>query len=225
MRCEELRWAEVDARTQAGSYKAQSHRSGVKLKAAREEVKRVRRTAKNTLALEAEVKRLRALLRDAGVDPRKRVTVTSLRMDVAHLRDELGTQKQKNRQLEKQKAALEKRKAALEKEVEALRSTGSVLSGALYGSRSERQKKPGSTRPRGQQQGKPGHGRTARPNSRRRRSVTIRPRMRACVPAAAHRMSPMAIGSPSSSRSRPMSAGSFEGAGARPATVTACLAK
>ena len=163
-RCEELRWAEVDARTQAGSYKAQSHRSGVKLKAAREEVKRVRRTAKNTLALEAEVERLRALLRDAGVDPRKRATVTSLRMDVARLRDELGTQKQKNRRLEKQNTALEQQKAALEKEVEALRSTRSVLSGALYGSRSERQKKPKSDRPRGQQKGKPGHGRTARPD-------------------------------------------------------------
>ena len=41
-----------------------------------------------------------------------------------------------------------------------MRSTRSVLSKALYGSRSERQKKPGTGRKRGQQRGAAGHGRT-----------------------------------------------------------------
>ena len=156
-RCEELRWAEVDARAQAGSYKGLLDRCREKLEATRDELKRVCRTAKNALGLEAEVERLQSLLRDAGVDPRKRATVISLRMEVARLTAELGTEQEKTRQLEQQKAALEK-------EVEALRSTRSVLSKALYGSRSEQQKKPKSDRPRGQQKDKPGHGRTARPD-------------------------------------------------------------
>ena len=156
-RCEELRWAEVDARAQAGSYKGLLDRCREKLEAIRDELKRVCRTAKNALGLEAEVERLQSLLKDAGVDPRKRATVISLRMEVARLTAELGTEQEKTRQLEQQKAALEK-------EVEALRSTRSVLSKALYGSRSEQQKKPKSDRPRGQQKDKPGHGRTARPD-------------------------------------------------------------
>ena len=156
-RCEELRWAEVDARAQAGSYKGLLDRCREKLEATRDELKRVCRTAKNALGLEAEVERLQSLLRDAGVDPRKRATVISLRMEVARLTAELGTEQEKTRRLEQQKAALEK-------EVEALRSTRSVLSKACTAPGSEQQKKPKSDRPRGQQKDKPGHGRTARPD-------------------------------------------------------------
>ena len=51
----------------------------------------------------------------------------------------------------------------LEDELARLRSTGAVLSRALYGRKSEQQNKPRSERKRGQQRGAPGHGRTQRP--------------------------------------------------------------
>ena len=44
-----------------------------------------------------------------------------------------------------------------------LRATGAVLSRALFGRKSEKQETPRSGRPRGQQRGAPGHGRTQRP--------------------------------------------------------------
>ena len=155
-RCEALRLAEIEARSQAGSYKGLLEQCRAKLNAVREELRRVCRTAKDALAVQAERDRLARLLHDAGVDTRKRATVTSLRIDVARLSRELVKEKEKNRQLEEHKAALEQ-------EVETLRSTRSVLSGALFGSRSEQQNKPGSARARGQHKGKPGHGRNARP--------------------------------------------------------------
>ena len=155
-RCEALRLAEIEARRRAGSYQGLLEQCRAKLNAVREELKRVCRTAKDALAVQAERDRLARLLNDAGVDTRKRATVTSLRIDVGRLSGELAKEKEKNRQLEEHKAALEQ-------EVETLRSTRSVLSGALFGSRSEQQNKPGSARARGQPKGKPGHGRSARP--------------------------------------------------------------
>ena len=155
-RCEALRLAEIEARSRAGAYKGLFERCRAKLHAAREELARVCRSAKHALELEAHRDRLARLLDAAGVDARKRATVTSLRIEVARLRGELDQEKENSRQLEAQKTALER-------EVETLRSTRSVLSGALYGSRSEQQNKPRSGRARGQPKGKPGHGRTARP--------------------------------------------------------------
>ena len=66
-RAEELRWAEVDSRSRAGSLKWQLDRCRNKLKAAVEETKDVRRTAKNALSLQAEVTRLEKLLSEAGI--------------------------------------------------------------------------------------------------------------------------------------------------------------
>ena len=67
-RCEELRRAELASRSRAGSLKSQLDASRNKLKAAAEEIREVRRTAKNALALQAEVTRLEKLLSEAGVD-------------------------------------------------------------------------------------------------------------------------------------------------------------
>ena len=85
-RCEELRQAEREARSRAGTLKWNFDKSRDKLKAAAEEVKEVRRTAKNALGLQAEVTRLEKLLAQAGVCSSKRSTIMSLRMEVAHLR-------------------------------------------------------------------------------------------------------------------------------------------
>ena len=75
-RCEELRRAEVDARARAGSLQWQADSNRAKLKAAREETKDVRRTAKNALALQAEVTRLEKLLSEAGIEPARRRPIT-----------------------------------------------------------------------------------------------------------------------------------------------------
>ena len=86
-RCEELRQAEREARSRAGTLKWNLDKSRDKLKAAAEEVKEVRRTAKNALGLQAEVTRLEKLLAQAGFCSSKRSTIMSLRMEVAHLRE------------------------------------------------------------------------------------------------------------------------------------------
>ena len=79
----------------------------------------------------------------------------SLRKKNAELRAEA-------RDLKDENAALAARVEKLEGDLDKLRSTRSVLSKALYGSRSERQKRPGTGRKRGQQRGGAGHGRTQR---------------------------------------------------------------
>ena len=88
-RAEELLVAERAARSLAGSLKWNLDKSRDKLKAAVEEVKAVRRTAKDALFYQSKVARLEKLLSEAGVDSRKRSTITSLRMEVFRLRQDL----------------------------------------------------------------------------------------------------------------------------------------
>ena len=88
-RCEEQRRAEQDARSRAGSLKWQLDKSRDKLKAANEEVKEVRRAAKDALFHQSEVARLEKLLSQAGVESSKRSTIMSLRMEVFRLREAL----------------------------------------------------------------------------------------------------------------------------------------
>ena len=88
-RAEELRRAEVDSRSRTGSLKWQLDKSRNKLKAAVEETKEVRRTAKDALFFRAEVARLEKLLSEAGVESSRRSTIMSLRMEVVRLREAL----------------------------------------------------------------------------------------------------------------------------------------
>ena len=135
-RAEELRRAEVDSRARAGSLKWQLDTCRNKLKAASEETKEVRRAAKDALFFQAEVARLEKLLSQAGVESSKRSTIMSLRMEVARLG--------------KAVKASQARAESLEGQLAKLRATGSVLSKALYGRKSEQQEKPRSGRKRGQ---------------------------------------------------------------------------
>ena len=148
-RAEQRRRAEVDSRARAGSLKWQLDTCRNKLKAASEETKEVRRAAKDALFFQAEVARLETLLSQAGVESSKRSTIMSLRMEVARLRTALQ--------------ASQARTESLEGQLARLRATGTVLSKALYGRKSEQQEKPRSGRKRGQQRGGAGHGRTQRP--------------------------------------------------------------
>ena len=88
-RAEELIQAERAARSQASSLKSQLDKSRNKLKAAVEEVKEVRRAAKDALFLRSEVERLETLLSQAGVESSRRSTIVSLRMEVFQLREAL----------------------------------------------------------------------------------------------------------------------------------------
>ena len=185
-------------------------------------MKEVRRTAKDALFHQSEVARLEKLLTEAGVDSRKRGTITSPRMEVLRLRqdlrspeaardtaavraskaaptpkpdkgtvatlrrevdsltrknarlhkalerarernDELATLRKANDLQGKKIEALRARNAGLEARIARLQSTRSALSQALFGSKSQKQKREGTGRKRGQQRGAPGHGRTPRP--------------------------------------------------------------
>ena len=88
--------------------------------------------------------------------------VESLRQRNARLRTEVRELRAEGAALEAEAGTLASRVETLEAQVEKLRSTRSVLSRALFGSRSEKQKKAGTGRTRGQQPGAPGHGRTRR---------------------------------------------------------------
>ena len=103
-RAEELRWAEVDARGRAGSLKWQLDRCRNKLKAAVEETKDVRRTAKNALSLQAEVTRLEKLLSEASIEPAKRRPTTKADKERRRLRTTLE-------RAENQKATIESLRA------------------------------------------------------------------------------------------------------------------
>lgn len=92
-RCEELLVAERTARSLAGSLKSILDKSRNKLKSAVEEVKEVRRAAKDALFYQSEVARLEKLLSEAGVESSKRSTIMSLRMEVFRLREASQTPK------------------------------------------------------------------------------------------------------------------------------------
>ena len=105
-RVEELRRAEIDARSRAGTLKWQLDASRTKLEAAVEENKQVRRTAKDALSLEAEVARLTKLLAEAGVDTGKRGSVISLRQNVRRLRNDIDSLREENKRLAKEAVRL-----------------------------------------------------------------------------------------------------------------------
>ena len=93
-------------------------------------------------------------------------TVGDLRKALSRSRRQKTTIKslgQDNARLHRAVRKLETRKAALESQLARLRATGTTLSKALFGRRSEQQEKPRSERKRGQQRGAAGHGRTQRP--------------------------------------------------------------
>ena len=143
------RRAAVHERSQAGFWKSVAERRGKALAAVSSDLSALQRSLKDVRALEAEVARLRRLLDDAHVDPRKRGTNTALRMAFGKLRAA--------------HADAEARIVHLERENASLRETRETLSKAAFGRKSEQQTKPRSARKRGQQRGAKGHGRTQRP--------------------------------------------------------------
>ena len=149
-RAEELRRGEIGWRAKARSWRRQFEIGRDKLAAARAELREVRRAAREALSLRAEVGRLKRLLSEAGMDSRKRSTIASLRMEVETGRTRIGE---------------------LEAELAKLRANRAVHAKARFGRKSERRERAGSDRPRGQQAGVAGHGRTPRPGLEERAEV------------------------------------------------------
>ena len=145
---EERRWEVVRTRNALHGLRTVFERNREKLAGARAELLAVRRAAKTTLRLQAEVARQGGLLKAVSVDPRKRGTMAGLRMENGRLRGEL-----------EEKIVHVKK---LEAEVAKLRSTRATLSKTVFGRNSEKTGLTRTGRCRGQQAGGTGHGRTQR---------------------------------------------------------------
>ena len=153
-RTEELKSAELSARTDAGYWKWQFEAARRKRAEAVEDAGQARRAAK---ALRREVARMQAASAAADADLRKALA-RSRRRKAA-----LDAATKENARLRRTAKTLRRRTASQEAEIARLRATRAVHSKALYGRRSEKRERPGTGRPRGQVRGVPGHGRTPRP--------------------------------------------------------------
>ena len=78
-RAEELRWAEVASRSDAGSWKSRFEACRRRLSEAVEETKEARRAARDVPSLQAEVARLETLLSEAGIGSNESSTTEALR--------------------------------------------------------------------------------------------------------------------------------------------------
>ena len=91
-RAEELRWAEVAARSDGGSWKSRFKACRRRLSEAVEETKEAHRTARDVPSLQAEVARLETLLSEAGIASAFD-TAGALRKENARLRKALAASK------------------------------------------------------------------------------------------------------------------------------------
>ena len=158
----------IEARSRAGALAAIHRQNKAKLEAARAEIRELRRQAKEPLRAAAEAARLRRLLEQMSVDPRRRSTIASLRQENGELRRELEALREANAVLRqalegpRESGRLARRIAALEQQLRALKTMRSNDTRHRFGDRSERQARAASPRRRGQQPGCPGPGRTPR---------------------------------------------------------------
>ena len=130
------------------------------------------------ISLRREVARLRKAVAGAQVQADaelRKALRRSRRQQTA-----LNALTKENARLRRTAKASQGRVGTLEAELSKLRATAAVLSGTLYGRRSEKQETPRCGHRRGQRSGAPGHGRTPRPG--------IEERLEVHAPAAAARV-------------------------------------
>ena len=89
-RCEELRQAEVSARSGAGYWKWHFKSCRRRLSEAAEETKELRSAARDVPSLRAQVARLEALLSELGAQSSEAATIEALSKEVARLHDALA---------------------------------------------------------------------------------------------------------------------------------------
>ena len=89
-RCEELRWAEVAARSDAGSWKSRFKSCRRRLSEAEEEAKELRNAARDVPSLRVRVARLEALLAELAAQSSEAATIEALSKEVARLQNALA---------------------------------------------------------------------------------------------------------------------------------------
>ena len=114
-RAEELRWAEVAARSDSGSWRSRFKACRRRLSEAVEETKEARRTARDVPSLQAEVARLETLLSEAGVESNEDSTIEALRKENARLRKALAGSEAREGAIGRRRAETRRRRTTLER--------------------------------------------------------------------------------------------------------------
>ena len=112
---EELRWAEVASRTDAGAWKSRFKACRGRLSEAVEETKEARRAARDVPSLQAEVARLETLLSEAGIGSNESSTIEALRKEIARLRKALVAPEARQGAIRPRPAETRRRRTALER--------------------------------------------------------------------------------------------------------------
>ena len=161
---------ETDHRNEINWLKQDMDRERSRVVKVYREGKRVAESLRNQFDRQLAAARRRVEAREGTIawlrerHDRMRAAIVRATALIASLREKNAGLRAEVRDLKEETAALASQVETLQAQLDKLRSTRSVLSKALYGSRSERQKKPGTGRKRGQQRGAAGHGRTQRPD-------------------------------------------------------------
>ena len=114
-RAEELRWAEVASRSDAGSWKSRFTACRLRLSEAVEETKEARRAARDVPSLQAKVARLETLLSKAGIGSNESSKIEALRKEVARLRKALAVPEARKGAIGPRPAETRRRRTALER--------------------------------------------------------------------------------------------------------------
>ena len=114
-RAQELRWAEVASRSDAGSWKSRFKACRRRLSEAVEETKEARRAARDVPSLQGEVARLETLLCEAGIESNESTTIETLRKEVARLRKALAVPEAREGAIGPRPAQTRRRRTALER--------------------------------------------------------------------------------------------------------------
>ena len=176
-----------DLRSHIGSLQFARSKLKQRHEAAAAELKALKLDSRGLLQLKKEVGRLQGLLAEAGVDSRKHSPLMRLRKEAGSLREAL-------RNSEAERASLQDRLRRSEAELMATREhlkrvlgQRAELRKTVFGRKSEKSRPAGGSsdagkekRPRGQQPGAKGHGRTPRPDLGAR-TETLKPDPDECV--------------------------------------------
>ena len=114
-RAEELRWAAVASRSDAGSWKSRFTACRGRLSEAVEETKEARRAARDVPSLQAKVARLETLLSEAGIGSNESSKIEALRKEVARLRKALAVPEARKGAIGPRPAETRRRRTALER--------------------------------------------------------------------------------------------------------------
>ncbi len=176
-----------ELRTRLGSLQFAHSKLKQKHEAAAGELRSLRRELRDPIRLQKEVERLRGLLAEAKVDSRRNSPLMRLRKEAAGLREELRHSEAERASLQDRLRVSEAGHMATRDHLKRVLGQRAELRRAAFGRRSEKSRRVGGTsdaggdkRPRGQQPGAGGHGRTPRPDLGAR-TETLKPDPDRCL--------------------------------------------